>query len=66
MNAESIDYQASTHLGLYPSNERRVARMYILSDVGCDRDSQNVYCDIVGEIIRHQEYGITDARGVAN
>ena len=41
-----------------------MTRLYPLSDVGCDRDAPNVNVDVVGEISRHPEPGIADAREV--
>ena len=42
-----------------------MARMYPLSDVGCDSDALNINIDVVGEIPRHSEPGSADEREVA-
>ena len=42
-----------------------MARMYPLSEIGCDSDSLNVSFDIVGEVTRHSEPGSTDTCEVA-
>ena len=39
--------------------------MYPLSDVGCIGDALNVDHDIAGELSRHPDLGLADAREVA-
>ena len=53
LHAESIVDEALSYRGLEPSDEHGVARLYLLCDVGCDRDALNVNVDVVGEILRH-------------
>ena len=65
LNAKSIVDQASSHRGLEPSDERGMARMYPLSDFGCDSDALNVNVNVVGEISNHPEPGSANAREVA-
>ena len=66
LNAESIVDQASSHRGLNPAYERiKMARMYPLSDVGCDSDALNFNVDIFGEMPRHPDPGSADTREVA-
>ena len=66
LNATSIVDQESNHRGLDPLDERGVARMYPLSDVGCERDALNVNIDVAGEIPRHPDPGSADTRQVAS
>ena len=42
-----------------------MARMYPLSDFGCDSDALNVNVNVVGEISNHPEPGSANAREVA-
>ena len=46
-----------------PSDDRGVARMYPLGDLGCDSDVLNFSRDIVGETPRHLELGSTESAG---
>ena len=65
LNAGSIVDQASSHRGLNKSDERGVARKYLLGDVNYDSDALNVNIDVVGELPRHPKPGSADAREVA-
>ena len=65
LNPESIVGQASSRRALDTPDERGVACMYPLSEVGCSSDALNVNVDVVREILRHPEPVSADAREVA-
>ena len=62
LNAEGIVDLEPSHHGPSPSDERRVARKYPLSDVAYDSDALNVEHDIVGVTPRPPGLGPNDAR----